>query len=167
MLKNVLFVDPGLGGTGWAFFPQVAPKDQKHLASPPDTWGVIRGDDAGEWEARAAYICDQYEAFMEVWKCENVVIEFPGLFQTGLSFAATQKGDIFKLAYLVGSLGEVSRKKTGRIVVLVSPSAWKGQLKKDIVVRRILQAFPDLGKQKIQNHAADAIGMGLSFQGLI
>jgi Holliday junction resolvasome RuvABC endonuclease subunit len=151
----MLYVDPGLGGTGWAVFHGPIPTE----------YGVIRGK-AKHWTASAHDIADEFATLLRTRKIKEVTIEFPSLWTSGKSMASGVRGDLFKLTYLIGCLGTKTVEITKATPVFISPLGWKGQLPKEIVVKRIERQLPGL-TGKIPNHAADAIGMGLSAQGKI
>ena len=151
LLNDVLTVDPGLMGTGWALW--------RNKKSPVGT-GVLKtehGKSAISWEERSHRISDGFSALLVTYTPKLVVIEFPGLFGAdATSYAAASKGDLFKLTYLVGNLGVLVH-RIGSKVETLPPSKWKGQMPKDVVDRRIMRA---IGK-KYPNHIGDAVGMGL------
>lgn len=157
--SDVLFIDPGLMGTGWAFYAKVDPVHPK----PPSCYGVIKTS-KNPFEVAAHDIWKQVRTLICQQQCQLIVIEFPGLWRSGVSQASAQTGDLFKLTYLIGGIGQVSC-ETCCYPLLVSPAEWKGQLPKDIVVRRIVKHFPSLAH--IKNHEADAVGMGLAAQGIL
>lgn len=159
--SNVTFIDPGLGGTGWAHFGYL---NKYPKVRCPDQYGVIRGDKHDEsWEHEADTIA--YEVGMKLSDLYTniLVVEFPSLWASGKSQAAAIRGDLFKLSYLIGCIMQESRHLSGiQSRILISPQDWKGQLSKEMVLKRINTYMPGV---KIPNHAADAVGMGLSAQG--
>ena len=95
-----------------------------------------------------------------------MVFEFPELFSgNAKSQASAGRGDLFKLTYLLGGLADRAREYTGRLPILMTPQEWKGQLPKDIVIKRIEKAFGPEYASQINDHEGDAIGMGLAAQG--
>lgn len=161
-LPNTLFVDPGLGGTGWAFFPLITKHPPKAL--PPDSHGCFRPKQSHSWELRACEVGAWFHGLLRGTGVQHVVMEFAEVYLTNaVSMSAAQSGDLFKLVYLVGVLGEVTRMECGNAPILVKPKAWKGQLPKDVVIRRLQETF---GK-RFHQHEADAVGMGLAAQGLL
>ena len=152
-VASLLFVDPGLGGTGWAAWRLVGPA---RPLPPPTGWGVAHGSLGKTWVGRVRDIVDRVRPYVLVATC--VVVEFPGLWSSAVSAAAGAKGDLFKLAYLCGAIGAINNHV---FLVLVSPQAWKGQLPKSVVGHRVQRYWP--GLPKISNHALDAVGMGLSW----
>jgi hypothetical protein len=155
-----LFVDPGIKGTGWAFFQSIAP------STGPEAYGVLHGK-GEEWVSRCHSLSQSFKRLLETFNPKQTVIEFPGLWLSGVSMASASSGDLFKLAYLVGNFGElvtrIPRNTQVPLPVLIAPQKWKGQLPKEVVIRRILAIWPHL--KDIKNHEADAVGMGLAAQG--
>jgi Holliday junction resolvasome RuvABC endonuclease subunit len=170
--KDVLFVDPGIGGTGWAFFNQINPIRGGQNGSNIDgiylidyrSSGVIKVKQNRQWPGKVADVCAEFEGLVQSLKPKIVVLEFPEIWSgNAASMQSAQRGDLFKLAYLIGGLGEIARRSGARMPVLVFPREWKGQLPKDIVIKRIEHVM----ELKPKDHEADAIGMGLAAQGLL
>ncbi|MBW7989995.1 MAG: hypothetical protein FVQ84_08275 [Planctomycetes bacterium] len=161
--NRVIFVDPGLGGTGWAYWEEVC--NVPHFPTRPSETGVIKGNNKSGWENKSSEINSQFAGVLNNLNVERVCIEWPAIFNTGLSHASASRGDLFKLVYVIGGLGEVSQTVTNRKPLLFSPSDWKGQLPKEVVIRRIKKIFPMM--LRIRNHEGDAIGMGLAAQGAL
>jgi hypothetical protein len=151
----ILTIDPGLGGTGWALLPQVG---------EPIAHGVFKAT-KGHWADRATDLADALaEMLRDRCFCDDdeCYMEFPELFPgSAVSYAATQQGDLFKLVYLIGKLSRVVTSFSGKEPKLILPRSWKGQLPKDVVIRRIRALWPDC---KATSHDADAVGMGMMIQ---
>ena len=166
---NVLFLDPGLGGTGFAFFPYL---DEEEHQPPTDT-GVIRGK-GDTWEARCCDVADKlvdhYQAEEDRSTVSWIVMEFPEQWQGNVkSLASANSGALSKLTFLCGVIAgafivepDCSDVSPGQIV-LMAPMRWKGQLPKNVVIDRIGEAWPAYASPR--DHEADAIGMGLAAQG--
>ena len=152
---RTLYIDPGLGGTGFAFFTK--------KGEPPHCSGVWQAGRAGTLNERCERITKALASIITHWNVERVVIEFPEVYQSGVSHAATTKGDLFKLVYLIGGMGQVARDLCEHHDPdLITPRDWKGQLPKDVVIKRIQKKWPDV---LLTNHQADAVGMGLAALG--
>lgn len=156
LIRRCLCVDPGLGGTGWAYFDN---------REEPIQHGVIHAYNPRKqiisWEKRAMDIVGKFQQVIySVDRCIWAVIEFPGLFGGAVGHASSAKGDTFKLAFLVGLMAGAC-KFEGLDFKLLTPMEWKGQLPKKVVDIRI---YNRLGK-KYPNHVADAVGMGLHLMG--
>lgn len=159
----MLFVDPGLGGTGYAFFSKICTSG-KPLCHSPSASGVYTPKKNLSWENKANHVWDWFGGICASHSPGTVIIEFPELWAgSHISQASAERGDLFKLAYLIGGLGYVARAHGASTPLLIHPQVWKGQLSKSNVIKRIGRTWPTLGK--VSDHEADAIGMGLSAQG--
>jgi hypothetical protein len=170
-LGHVLFVDPGLGGTGWAFFRMIRTLFPK-TAPPfkPECSGVLKihkGEYEGSWLQHSSCVIAAFRGLLSAYKPQTVVLESPALWSgNAISHASAisgkdgEPGDLFKLAYLLGGLGTAVADLTGNQPVLVMPYEWKGQLPKEVILERL-----DSWGIKAKDHEADAIGMGLAAQG--
>ena len=163
--ENVIFIDPGKGGTGFAFFEWLNTKPTKKQIAKPTATGAYAPKRRGSalWQSEIADICFWFAGLLESYNVETVVLEYQAIYQSAKGNAAAQKGDIQKLTYLTGGLGHVSRLTVDTEPALVLPRQWKGQLPKDVVLDRVEEAFGI----KCQDHEGDAVGMGLSAQGLL
>jgi hypothetical protein len=171
LLPGVLCVDPGLDGTGLAWWRTLVAR--RGPARPPSWTAVIRSTAGGSWEDRAEEITGKAlwrlgKALRADDRAALVVIETPRLWGgSATSYASAAKGDLFKLAFLAGSLAHALRRKPLEAGALdaITPGQWKGQLSKKLVDARIRRA---LGPgARYPNHAADAVGMGLALQGVL
>lgn len=160
---NFLFIDPGLGGTGWALFDGLCIRAGKPVPKPPIQWGTFT-DTRGAWLARArriaaavAGLCHAYST--DLW----LILEWVRLWGgSAKSQAGAGSGNLFKLAALTGMLAAAA--PGGRCPLLIPAERWKGQLPKRVVYDRVTQAWGEefVG---INEHALDAVGMGLAAQG--
>lgn len=157
----VMCIDPGLGGTGIAFWQELCkPMD----ATDPDHCMLASAREDLLWLTRVKHITDEVVAVIKTCKPDWVVIEFPELWASSeKSFTAAARGDLFKLTYLVGEIGREVWGITFRPPVLVTAGQWKAQMRKPVVHARIKRA---LGL-RYEEHIADAVGMGLSIMGAL
>lgn len=165
--KRILFIDPGLVGTGWAFFPEcwvplsALPMPEKGYR--PTAWGVLKSNQT-DWQDKAHQIAGAFDDILFAQSVGMVGIEFPQVWKHSLrSQASSDSGDLFKLTYLIGLLAGLSAKYTDIKPTIFHPMDWKGQLPKEVVLRRLLK----LCGTKFNNHVADAVGMGYAAQGLL
>lgn len=169
-LRNVLFLDPGLGGTGWAFFPCVTlPVPGEIVIRSPSDWGVIPGKAWDGWldkvKGIARALCSMHR-----FTVTHAVLETPEVWETAVSHAAAtgrksgEPANLFKLTFLVGFLSAAIQAEWNSTIQLVLPALWKGQLPKEVVIQRVerVVSLP----RKLRNHEADAVGMGCAAQGL-
>ncbi len=163
---HVLFVDPGITATGVAFWKDL------QIAGPvtaPEKTQVLRPStgNSQEWEGKAHEICCEFAGLVRGWQVRWIVLEMPQVWNTSAtSMASASTGDLLKLVYLVGEMGWLCRDICDRAPVLLNVNAWKGQMPKDTVERRIAYAFKKakIKYKKFPNHVSDAVGMGLHAQ---
>lgn len=142
-------VDPGLGGTGWALF--------ESFDKPPSHYGVLE-DRKGKWVDRARRIANDFGGLVRGFENPAVIIEWPGFWGGSVkSFASMERGDLFKLCFLIGNMSAWCENPPH----LISPQVWKGQLSKEAVKNRIIRAYGAEWKE-VGDHIADAIGIGLA-----
>lgn len=175
-ISSALFVDPGLGGTGWAYFPTFVTKTDKMNVIPPISTGVIKippREYEGSWTMHAALVAAAFQGVLTSHTPHVVVLEQPELWSgSAMSHAATtagakgEPGDLFKLTYLIGQFGLLTKQVLGSLPILVHPYEWKGQLSKELVIARITALSLGLAVGP-KDHEADAIGMGIAAQGLL
>jgi len=155
-VRHTLTIDPGLGGTGWCYWTRLGRSNPT-----PDGHGVLKAAGRGPWQKRATQIVGDFGDLLDRWKIGSacgIVIEFPMVWAgSAKSLSSAERGDLFKLSYLIGGLGSRVALATGREPRLVTPNEWKGQLPKRVVVQRVEKltgiAFAD--------HEADACGIGM------
>jgi len=169
-VPRILFVDPGLCGTGWAFFEALNTRpERKTKTSSPKETGVLKipaSKYKDGWVQHVQCIAASFRGILAAYKPEWVVLEQPELWASSKSHAATvskngEAGDIFKLTYLIGAMGLLVHQTIGKTPVLIFPREWKGQLDKGVVIARI---EGEIGITP-RDHEADAVGMGLAAQG--
>lgn len=173
--QQVLFIDPGIEGTGWVMTDRILTNlgnVNRHGSSSPPFALVASGVHVPvrmgrQWHGRVQDVCGWFYGLLSAYSPKVVVIELPEFWMgdpKGMTSASTQS--LTKLVYLVGGLGEICRThQCGcRTPVLVAPREWKGQLPKAVVIRRIKQRMPGV---KVREHMADALGMALSACGIL
>lgn len=173
VFNDVLFIDPGITGTGFAFYPTIITSRVRGIKLTANAegenlyTGVYRPKGSEAWEGKVADACAWFNGLMGATKPNLVVIELPELWAgSATSLASASSDALFKLTYLVGGFGEVIRRfPNSRLPLLIKAQDWKGQLPKEVVINRIKAVFTDL--EKIRDHEGDAIGMGVAAQGLL
>lgn len=165
VVTSVMFIDPGITGTGYAFYPKVDTGKNGSYFEPTLT-GTYIAKKSSRWDGKVEVICSWFDGLLQGIKPQILVIEFPEFWaQSSKSMTSVERGDLFKLTFLIGGLGEVGRRNGGNLPLLISPQRWKGQLPKDVMMKRLSKLIaPGLFKD---HHCADAIGMGLSAQGVL
>jgi hypothetical protein len=156
-MRSLLSLDPGLGGTGWAYWE--IPFKQ------PAKVGVIKVTRKGEWYDRAQAVADEVERLLK--SSTKVVSEFTEFHGAANKSMGWKTGDLQRLTFLCGVIA-------GRIhphpFLPVTTSGWKGQLPKQVAAERCKQiiglnicnklGLPEI-KSKSDTHAWDAVGIGL------
>ena len=165
------FVDPGFGGTGWAYFPRVATR-RRQKPLPPEAMNVLHYDSAikslkddADWVLAMRHLHSQFLCKLDDYLPAVVHIEFASLWQSAKSHASANRGDLFKLTALIGAYAAACM-QVGCEIRFVRVAAWKGQLPKRVVRARIDRAWGNFaGRTGLRDHETDAVGMGLAFQG--
>ena len=154
---EVVTVDPGQGGTGWATWGWINYGE----IHPPLDFGVIDVRDMSERNALNA-VWSRLDSIIAAEHCTTLVIESTALWGgSARSQAATATGELFITARLIGGIERIAQQRGVRHVVLPRAQDWKGQLPKRVVKARVLKK---LGV-KCRNHEADAVGIGLAAMG--
>ena len=163
--ENIIFIDPGIGGTGWAFWKELNTHQKKPTILKSSGAFTPKGRKIN-WDGKVEMICAYNHPKFNSLDVKTVVIEFPEVWSGSVvSRTATDSGKLFKLVYLIGGIGEIVRRRNINLPILVTPKTWKGQLPKTVVIKRIKKIMPEL--ITIANHEGDAIGMGLAAMGLL
>jgi hypothetical protein len=154
---KAMFVDPGIGNTGWAVF---------HGDKHPMT-GLIhpernkrRVSTQGErmcsmWLQFGALIRTLNKKIDEVWI--ESVRHLPTVFGTRVSLS----GSLDTLAYLIGGYWNMCERYNKK-VTLVDPK-WLGQLNERKMVLRVER----INGRRYRQHEADAVGMGFWKAGVL
>lgn len=183
-LKNVLTIDPGFQGTGWAYWNTLAAGSLEPNASghfKPRPGRISKADpvlprviELTESFKGLLSACARYEAglikleecpIIPMPNCEKllVYIEYQEVYGgSAKSHASAVKGDLTKLTLLTGFYAHAAI-EAGATVCLIPPSQWKGQLSKKATALRLNRAFGK--KVEFNNHTADAVGIGLALIG--
>lgn len=159
--SRILCVDPGTKRTGLAFWDVLQRSTSRRKYTEPLTTELLR-ETKGDWEQRIERIVENFQSILESWNTLYVVIESQEFWSgSAKSIASSSRGEVFKVSHLVGQLSRVVKVVTGRRVILVSPTLWKGQLSKRAIDNRLKRAF---GKTYPAD-VSDAVGIGLAIQG--
>lgn len=162
----LLAIDPGLNSTGWALF---GPRDPRVLSQVPIAAGLVTGKRKNEDVVTRARL-SAAELFTKVSQIVargafgspplRVISEFPDYQATASRTMGWKTGDLQKLALLVGIYAAVFTPLPFKLVV---PREWKGQLPKDVVIRRITERLGhhECERLQLRMDAWDAVGIGL------
>lgn len=161
-MRPLLAVDPGLNSLGYAYWDETQKPDQ-----PPHTVGLLHAPrklllpERCRWLAeglrRVTMSTGQITVRGKHIDKLRLVSEYPSYFG-GQSIRGWAKGDLQKLTFLVGVLaGYFSPLEFTE----VTPGDWKGQLPKDVVIRRLQKRFGPGATKEWEKDAWDAVGIGL------
>lgn len=153
------FIDPSVQSMGVAVWTT----KRWRLKKSPSFTRLIRS--AGEnWIMKSFNQIRQLETELLLSSPDIVYIEMPQFFETGRGMTAQRSGSIQKLAAFVGMLiNHFGEKK----IRLITPSTWKGQLPKDVVIKRIKKRWSNGGYPTFKADVWDAVGMGMWKMGLL
>lgn len=155
-MRHVFSIDPGLSGTGVAEWRS----------------GALRAVHVIHFKKGAETLIEKCNSISD--QVTNIVrrtpahrggaefyIEMPQM-MTNVKGIAAQGGAVYKLTFLVGYLAAMVW-PYARHVEEVPIHAWKGQLPKDVVQRRIIKTLgvDTCQELNIRTHAWDAVGIGL------
>jgi hypothetical protein len=116
------------------------------------------------WQARVAFQVEELVHLTLDGSITHVYCELPAVFDSAKSMGA--KGDIIKLAYLVGAYAGVCTSQDIKFIT-VPVVNWKGQLPKPVVIKRIKKKIGSLDEQgtAFNGDVWDAVGIGLFAKG--
>lgn len=141
---KLLAVDPGLSGTGWAFFESGRPAEV----------GTIRTK--CKWPESLTDIAQQLVILVGGIHTHERCIEFPSFMSgTAKSAMVAARGDLVKLTMLAGAIAVALAPAT-----LVPVNTWKGNLSKPLCESRVSRVIGGNGLA-LSSHEWDAIGIGL------
>ena len=149
---NLIAVDAGLKSAGWAVFGDGMLPVDSGLVHPNRE---CRDEDV---VTRAINVGQQIGAIARLRVCREAIIEMPVYYGQGDKNA----GSIFKLCVCIGAIA-VALNEAGAVVETVEVPEWKGQLPKDVVIRRIKAILPAylVDDLKLEKDMWDAVGIGL------
>lgn len=147
----MLAIDPGLSGTGWAYFSRTRLVRVGTLKAP-----------LGDWDDRIPWYCEQVSTIARRNKCRSTIIELPMFMQSQGGMLSARSGALVKLSMLVGAM-QFCLIDGGFVVRLITSTKWKGQLPKPIVEDRIRKTLglERVNELRISTHGWDAVGIGL------
>lgn len=162
-MRPLLAIDPGLNSLGYAYWSADQTDEQ-----PPQTVGLLHAPRKLDLPTRSRWLGKQLNEMTLAASTKNqiagnrvtlleCVSEYPAFFG-GQSVRGWAKGDLQKLCFLVGVLVGTFRWCPFKIV---TPGEWKGQLPKDVVIRRLQNKFGPGATQEWEKDSWDAVGIGL------
>jgi Holliday junction resolvasome RuvABC endonuclease subunit len=160
--RKILCIDPGVRHLGFAFWRKLS-RGRRAPTRKPSESGLINSPKGMDWEKavyehQAAWLVDYITAL----RVKHVVIEgveFWG--DSERSTIAAKKGDLIRLAFLVGALGEAVYALCDRKAIIVKPTEWKGTMPKDVMEKRVRRAL----RTRFKKHEYDGVAIGLRIMG--
>lgn len=149
--SNKITIDPGISGTGYAIWDSRWKLLHHGVLLPPASL---------LWELKAYNLIEQLLGLVTSNSCVEGYIEMPQLFQSAGGLVTANSGALVKLSWFVGMVCGGLRPHCPLRPVEVNQ--WKGQLPKEVVIRRIQRVLPSC---KATSHDWDAIGIGLYIKG--
>jgi len=152
---RILTVDPGFGGTGWAYW----------LGNEYPIFGVIKERakiKSRSDEERLSLLFQEFRILLRQYNPLGVVLESMQLWTSLTSQTSASRGDLFLLQTLVGGYCAVSTEFSISFRML-TPMQWKGQLSKEALRSRITL----INNQRYPDHAEDAVGIGFHLAGVL
>lgn len=146
-------IDPGLTGTGYAIWET----DWALVEN-----GVYTPKVAKPLPQKRIDICESLIYTCSKHNVKHAYIEYPQMFGGNKGSMVAAKGDLVKLAALVGYISgclAINNIKVWDVTVI----EWKGQMTKEAVINRIKRLIPYV---KAKSHDYDAIGIGLYIKGV-
>ena len=145
--KMIITIDPGIDA-GYSIW-----NDKWNLIK----YGIILGK-GKNWEEKMQDVAKKLKALVMTYGATKGFIEEPKKYHGTFGNMVADRGDLVKLSIQVGYI----KGYLGIPVESIPVILWKGQLPKDVVIKRIKRLLP---KAKATSHDWDAIGIGLFLAG--
>jgi hypothetical protein len=164
---NIICIDPGLNGTGWAVFD----REDGPIRFPIASGSISVERKKHPWWTECKIIAELIRNQMQHYGCFGVYIELPKFFESaGAGMSAARDGDLVRLSVLTGMIfGACSSQMLVSSIVPVAITDWKGQLPKEMcndrVVKKLRTVYPKWKPSTNTTHELDAIGIGLFVKG--
>jgi len=150
ILNSFLAIDPGTLSLGYAFFKNKYPHE----------FDLLQEKSTRNWIFRTKHLVNNLDELYFNLRPKKIIIELPEFWGGIIGQSARDSGSIFKLSFLVGAIYD--RLSQYCPVITVTPSKWKGQLKKEMVRSRLRLKYPKLSRviKELDHNVMDAIGIG-------
>lgn len=158
MMKKIIAIDPGTRNCGYSIFNDTNLNILEYGLFSSNNKNKYTELNKMNWLNNCKNIISNIEDMYYKTNFYKLILEYPEYWSGSSGYAARESGSIFKLTFLCGGIYFTFCNMCK--VVLVTPSQWKGQLKKDTVKRRLEKIYPELKKKKINHNTMDAIGIG-------
>lgn len=159
-MQGRLSVDPGLSGTGWAFWRE----SEWSKCVPPEATGVEHAG-GDEWHVRTFRIVNAVCSRVSAFEVSHVYIEWAQFYDDPGGHMAAARGDLNKLVFITAALASALHFDIGAKFVPVPVREWKGQLPKRVCNHRIKELLGEQACSNFKTHAWDAVGVGLFKKG--
>lgn len=158
--KYIAF-DPGVTGTGYAVWDASGDIEHDFVVEHPCAAGILTpGDYRASLPDRVNQLRRQvFGVIREHQHVKMAAVEWPQFFHSGIGMTAASRGDLGKLYAAATTIIVEGMRECGD-VTLVDVNAWKGQLPKHIVTKRICKILK-CKSSAYKTHMWDAIGIGL------
>lgn len=154
--NQVLVIDPGLAGSGFALFDADDFFNPREVVTPVKTWVKTLKTDEAYFEHLIKEVVSN-TCLVKVY-CEGQAL------MGGKKGSVTaSSGALVKLSNFAGALRGMFW-HAGIEFEYVPVAKWKGQLDKAVVIHRILKVWPECS---CTTHDFDAVGIGFYLQSLI
>jgi|GEM_PF-5125716 len=158
--SSLLAIDPGLS-LGWAYWSA----GKKY----PSKCGIIKPHKRFKdfFLETHSTIHQLGNNIVSKLKPKIIACEWPAFFDSAGGRAAAGSGSVVKLAFGCGQIALMAD-AFGCEFLPVAVNKWKGQLPKNIVIKRINKILPASRLEYLEpeSHMYDAIGIGLHVRGL-
>jgi len=165
----IMAIDPGLNSMGWAFW---ATSRVDHITRtkedrPPTRVGLLHAPRKYELVLRALWLAKELKReTMTLGEMGgpigirdlHFVSEYPAWHGDKVR-KGWARGDMQKVCLLVGVMAGYFHE--AKLFTPVTPTEWKGQLPKDVVIRRLQKKFGPGATQEWERDIWDAVGIGL------
>ena len=159
--KYALSIDPSINACGYAVHNIRTKELLDHgLISPKKA--IKRKESTQSFIEKSRCVLDTIAAVMDEYGADSVqlVLEIPDHWGDQ-GYLARESGSIYKLTFVCGMICSLSEH-----IVTYLPREWKGQMKKEVMQRRLAKFCKDTIDIKSLNHnVVDAIGIGRKFLG--
>lgn len=161
LVAALLAVDPGLQGTGLAFWSSTR--------TPAPEWTEVVSDRKGDWLDRsdriARHVAERLRTETTTGRMlgdVRLVCELMEMHGGARAQMMWKSGDLQRTLIFTGMLIARTSRYVDK-VTLVGPGTWKGQLPKSVVEHRLKRYLggPIWRTLGIRSHAWDAVGIGL------
>ena len=156
-MKSCIAIDPSINNLGIAIFLD----DVLHTYDLVHPQANLTGEK--DYTLKARDMMNKIRAILnkvkEIDSKVQLVTEIPDHFgDSGRGYIARETGAILKLSFVCGMICGLSED-----TIVYKPSAWKGQMSKEVVRARLVRQYPDKEIEYLDHNIVDAIGIGQKY----